>query len=57
MPDDPHVPRRKTIGSDHAAKYSSRECNKKRRRETRDGFSSKRKAYALRGDSTLENDD
>jgi hypothetical protein len=46
----------KTIGSDRATEDSSFESNKKRCHETRKGFSRKRKAYAFRGDSVLEND-
>jgi hypothetical protein len=35
---------------------TSRESNTKKYRESREGFSRKRKAYALRGDLALEND-
>jgi hypothetical protein len=64
MPRVPALPRQmtrtyleeKTIGSDSVTEDYLRESNKKRRREIREGFSRKRKAYAFRGDLALEND-
>jgi hypothetical protein len=45
-----HVPKRKTIGSDRVTEDFSREGDKKRRRETREGFLEK-KDIVFRGDS------
>jgi hypothetical protein len=54
VPNGPYVDKGKTIGLDYEAEISSRKEVKKRRRETREDFSRKRKVHAFRGDSALE---